>query len=531
MNQQEEVDSSDQVLLISMAGEEEEETEMSNSGVADETIELQEHHQQTMASTTAAPVASGDNGTPTVEMKLFVGRVPHSFDEAQLKPIFEEFGEVADCAVIRDRESQTHRGCAFVRMLSLTKADEAVRVLNNQKSLEPAMGPMTVKYATGEHERLGLPTDCSCLPGVDQVKLFVGSLPKQYTEDDVKITFSPFGQVDEVFIMKNEAKESKGCAFVKMAFKEQALHAINGLNQKPPIGGHNKPLEVRFAETKKIMPTGSVSVASPAMSVASTPYRPDVMGSGGVPSPAVPQVPVQKGNWTEYLTNEGRPYYYNSITQKSQWERPIEIDRPPPAMYMGMSPLSPAANQSYGPPGANVFVFHIPNEWIENDLHQTFSPYGTIISARIAVDKTTGRHRGFGFVSYDNAQSAVNACAAMNQFQVGGGKRLKVQIKKGEEAYVQGVVATVMPHATALAMHGSGGHMVMGNPSMQHHLAGMGVNQTGLMMGSSPDPNLVVTHPGAYQTTTAGGHNASLRQQYQLYAYGAYGVSHGSPLK
>ena len=45
------------------------------------------------------------------------------------------------------------------------------------------------------------------------------------------------------------------------------------------------------------------------------------------------------------------------------------------------------------------------------------------------TDKESGRSRGFGFVSYDNPQSALAAVKSMNGFSVLG-KRLKVQLKK-----------------------------------------------------------------------------------------------------
>ncbi len=64
-------------------------------------------------------------------------------------------------------------------------------------------------------------------------------------------------------------------------------------------------------------------------------------------------------------------------------------------------------------------------------------------------DRETNRSRGFGkdflyeifdskhsligFVSYDNAQSALMAVQRMNGFQTPTGKRLKVDIKKGED--------------------------------------------------------------------------------------------------
>jgi RNA-binding proteins (RRM domain) len=46
-------------------------------------------------------------------------------------------------------------------------------------------------------------------------------------------------------------------------------------------------------------------------------------------------------------------------------------------------------------------------------------------------EKESGRSKGFGFISYDSKISAVNAVKMMNGYQVLG-KRLKVEIKKGE---------------------------------------------------------------------------------------------------
>jgi len=65
-----------------------------------------------------------------------------------------------------------------------------------------------------------------------------------------------------------------------------------------------------------------------------------------------------------------------------------------------------ANKQRYGPPGANLFIFHLPNDWTEVELTNNFKDFGNVISARIECDKETGRSRGYGFVSYDNPMSA-----------------------------------------------------------------------------------------------------------------------------
>jgi hypothetical protein len=88
-----------------------------------------------------------------------------------------------------------------------------------------------------------------------------------------------------------------------------------------------------------------------------------------------------------------------------------------------------AGKHTEGPDGANLFIYHLPQEYSDTDLAQAFAPYGLIISAKVFVDKTTNRSKCFGFVSYDNPSSAQAAINQMNGFQIGM-KRLKVQLKK-----------------------------------------------------------------------------------------------------
>ena len=49
-------------------------------------------------------------------MKIYVGNMPFSLDESQLRTLFEEFGEVDSTAVITDRDTGRPRGFAFVEM-------------------------------------------------------------------------------------------------------------------------------------------------------------------------------------------------------------------------------------------------------------------------------------------------------------------------------------------------------------------------------------------------------------------------------
>ena len=67
----------------------------------------------------------------------------------------------------------------------------------------------------------------------DTVRIFVGNLSHDATEDDLRAAFEPFGPVDSVAFVKDKfTGQSRGFAFVAMPGQAEAQSAINGLNGK-----------------------------------------------------------------------------------------------------------------------------------------------------------------------------------------------------------------------------------------------------------------------------------------------------------
>ena len=63
----------------------------------------------------------------------------------------------------------------------------------------------------------------------------------------------------------------------------------------------------------------------------------------------------------------------------------------------------------------DIYVGNLPYTVDDQKLQELFSEFGTVNSARVLMDKFTGRSKGFGFVEMPNADEANAAIAATNE--------------------------------------------------------------------------------------------------------------------
>jgi RNA recognition motif-containing protein len=61
---------------------------------------------------------------------LYVGNLPHSTTETELRTLFQPHGDVEKVSMVTDRETGRSRGFAFVEMKDAVEADKAVAALN-----------------------------------------------------------------------------------------------------------------------------------------------------------------------------------------------------------------------------------------------------------------------------------------------------------------------------------------------------------------------------------------------------------------
>lgn len=70
--------------------------------------------------------------------------------------------------------------------------------------------------------------------------------------------------------------------------------------------------------------------------------------------------------------------------------------------------------------GNKLYVGNLPYSFRDSDLEQAFAAHGTVTSAKVMMERDTGRSKGFGFVEMSSDAEAQTAINAMNGQQFGG---------------------------------------------------------------------------------------------------------------
>src|SRR5208283_320521 len=80
----------------------------------------------------------------------------------------------------------------------------------------------------------------------------------------------------------------------------------------------------------------------------------------------------------------------------------------------------------------NLFVGNLSFQTTESELTLLFKVFGQVTRVHVAMDRETGRARGFAFVEMPNDEEAAKAIAGLNGKEVGG-RQLKVNEARPKE--------------------------------------------------------------------------------------------------
>ena len=80
----------------------------------------------------------------------------------------------------------------------------------------------------------------------------------------------------------------------------------------------------------------------------------------------------------------------------------------------------------------NIYVSNLSFDVQDEDLRGFFTPYGDVTSAKVIMDKFTGRSKGFGFVEMSDDTAAKKAIAELDNGMVDG-RNVKVMEARPKE--------------------------------------------------------------------------------------------------
>lgn len=186
--------------------------------------------------------------------KLFIGGISWDTNEVRLREYFENFGEVVEAVIMKDRTTGRARGFGFVVF-----ADPAVaeKVVMEKHLIDGRM--VEAKKAVPRDDRYILNRNSNGIqgsPGPGRMKkIFVGGLASTVTDADFRKYFEQFGTINDVVVMyDHNTQRPRGFGFITFDSEDavdkvlhKTFHELNG-----------KMVEVKIAVPKELSPGPSM---------------------------------------------------------------------------------------------------------------------------------------------------------------------------------------------------------------------------------------------------------------------------------
>lgn len=188
----------------------------------------------------AAELSSDDKDQRTV----FCMQLSQRVRSRDLEEFFSSVGKVCDVRIIMDNKTRRSKGIAYIEFASIESVPLALG-LNGQKLLGV---PIIVQPTQAEKNRLAATSNNLQRGNTGPMRLYVGSLHFNITEDMLRGIFEPFGRIDKIELIRDsETGRSKGYGFITAYLQfhdaedaKKALEQLNGfeLAGRPMKVGH-----------------------------------------------------------------------------------------------------------------------------------------------------------------------------------------------------------------------------------------------------------------------------------------------------
>ncbi|XP_063969792.1 CUGBP Elav-like family member 1 isoform X18 [Lytechinus pictus] len=438
----------------------------------------------------------GLNSLAVEERKLFVGMLSKKCDESDVRIMFSAFGSIEECHILRDQMGG-HKGCAFVTFATRQMALNGIRSMHQSRIMDGCTSKLVVKFADTQKEKeqkkLQQMAQQMCYNNLLQMACLGGGMNNQQQQQQQQQgsglnnpylfqnaflqlaqqaaaagggggTGGNMGNVSNLANLQlpgHEYSSSPVGQTAALTMPQLAALASAVNQQQNSTGGQSQNALAQSqallaaAQGNSIMgvtPGSTGGTASTASSTITPTANTNslVAGLTGLHSGLQQNLqtntgPSGMGSNPSLAGFRGLPKGAGTNTTSSMTGLTAGLQGLAAQFPNGFGPINAfqqqqqqqvgaaGQKQKEGPEGANLFIYHLPQDYTDTDLISMFSPYGGILSAKVFIDKNTNLSKCFGFVSYDSPISAQTAIQAMNGFSVGT-KRLKVQLKRSKEA-------------------------------------------------------------------------------------------------
>ena len=344
---------------------------------------------------------------------LYICGIPRSLKTDQLEDIFKSCGRIITTRILCDKRTSTSRGIAFIRYDQRSEAERAIKVLNGYRFPE-TNDVMTVKFA---------------------------NTPSSRSESRRSLSSRPTATSSSFHRRKKVSPAS-----VTSLLHESECHESDDLNSTrlPSVNQLHMKTAPNFNQSKAFpfYPIQSTPTAMPQFGVYGNEYINRLFQSPPWPRTSLGLDQLSTwGRYFQYPTPLSK--FWPSMTPHkgsdiccglrrpnilfpnaySQMHMPYKIGghfqgdfEVPPAMRALFAPAYAANAGALTSNGWCIVIHNLSAETDDAVLWQLFGPFGAVNSVNVMVDPSTGKCKGYGFVTMSNYDEAVKAIRALSGF-------------------------------------------------------------------------------------------------------------------